>query len=99
MTQEVQDSIQSQSNPKYYEDGRNCIVYIKAKPDHQIEIQLSSLDVDAYGEYDSAGYPTKCYDYLKLFNGKSCPPPPFWANLGEGSCKILIDVVYIEKSK
>ena len=71
MSQEVQDTIQSQSNPQYYEDGRNCIVYIKAKPDHQIEILLSSLDVDSHGEYDAAGYPKKCFDYLKLFNGNA----------------------------
>lgn len=68
-TGEDYDTVQSQSGTNYYKDGQNCIVYIKAKPNHQIEVLLTSLDVDAHGQYDTAGYPLKCYDYLKLFNG------------------------------
>ncbi|CAC5409866.1 unnamed protein product [Mytilus coruscus] len=67
--QDDYDTVQSQSGNNYYKDGQNCIVYIKAKPSHQIEVLLTSLDVDSHGEFDSAGYPTKCYDFLKLFNG------------------------------
>lgn len=68
-TGEDYDTVLSQSGTNYYKDGQNCIVYIKAKPNHQIEVLLTSLDVDAHGQYDIAGYPLKCYDYLKLFNG------------------------------
>lgn len=61
--------VQSQSGNNFYQDGRNCIVYVKAKPQYRIEILLTSLDVDSHGVFDSGGYPTKCYDFLKLFNG------------------------------
>ena len=55
-----------------YEDGRNCIVSITAKPNHQIEVQLLNLQIDQYADIDTVtGMPRYCNDYIKLFNGNS----------------------------
>jgi len=64
-----EDDISSNAGPTY-QDGRNCIVSIQARPNHQIEVQITTLAVDIHAELDGQGYPIKCYDYLKLFNGR-----------------------------
>jgi hypothetical protein len=53
------------------QDSRNCIVSIKAKPEHQIEASLDVMDIDAnHGPVNDNRIPSYCNDFLKLFNGE-----------------------------
>ncbi|KAK3097868.1 hypothetical protein FSP39_014005, partial [Pinctada imbricata] len=65
---QIEDVVRGQSY-QYYEDSKNCVVSIKARPQHQIEILLEQLDLDGNAVLDNRGYPVECHDYLKIFNG------------------------------
>lgn len=52
----------------YYERSKNCVMTLIGKLGYQWEIRINSFDV--YGETDSAGNPTKCYDYVKFYDSE-----------------------------
>ena len=51
------------------QDSKNCITSIVARPQHQIEILINTLDLDGNAVLDKDGNPEKCFDFVKLFNG------------------------------
>ncbi|ESO87261.1 hypothetical protein LOTGIDRAFT_229368 [Lottia gigantea] len=61
------DFIYSQSN-SYYSPERNCIMTIIGKKNHQIELQLTTLDIDGHAYRSDHCGGLCCKDYLKLFN-------------------------------
>ncbi|KAJ8315807.1 hypothetical protein KUTeg_007957 [Tegillarca granosa] len=61
------EDIRSQDS-RYYENGRRCIVSIKARPNHQIQLIITELSLDSRARIEN-GRPVLCHDSLKLYNG------------------------------
>lgn len=55
----------------YYFPDRNCVTSIVGKVGFQWTIKISKLDID--GDIDHiTGKPTKCYDFVKLYDSERC---------------------------
>ena len=69
VTDRNEETIFSQTN-QYYDSRRDCILTIIGKRNYQLELELTSIDIDEYAYTTEHCGGLCCSDYLKIFNSE-----------------------------
>ncbi|XP_041354949.1 uncharacterized protein LOC121372603 [Gigantopelta aegis] len=67
ITDRNEETIFSQTN-QYYDSRRDCILTIIGKRNYQLQLELTSIDIDQYAFTTEHCGGLCCTDYLKIFN-------------------------------